>query len=56
MEDESDSEGEDEGESALSEKGMSWEELEKDAIKSDKAQARRHKEEEDEKKGKKRKK
>jgi hypothetical protein len=41
-----------EGESALSEEGLSWEELEKKAIKSDKEHAKKYKDE-DEKRGKK---
>ena len=44
---------ESEGDEELSEEGLSWDELEKKAIKSDKEHSKKHKDEEEENKGKK---
>ena len=44
---------ESEGDEELSEEGLSWDELEKKAIKSDKENSKKHKDEEEENKGKK---
>ena len=44
---------ESEGDEELSEEGLSWNKLEKKAIKSDKEHSKKHKDEEEENKGKK---